>query len=136
MFNYTPSLYVKIPGNRQFIYRITSYIFHSSKTILCGNPRTTMNLHLNNKGATASPYLKPLFNLNSEYKCLPNLNLAFIPLFKILHNLTIFLEKSILCISLHYSFLHTVSYAACKSISIPHTTISLIPKSFPLFASL
>ena len=46
-------------------------------------------LHLKDKGSTASPYLYPLFALNSGYKCLPILTLAFISIFKILHYLTI-----------------------------------------------
>ena len=57
------------------------------------------SIHLSSKGAIASPYLIPLLTLNSEYNCLSNLTLTFISLFKILHNLTIFEGKPILCIS-------------------------------------
>ena len=53
------------------------------------------NTILNNKGAIASPVLKPFFflTLNSENECLPILTLEYISLFKILHNLTNFFGK-------------------------------------------
>ena len=46
-----------------------------------------------------------------------SLKSRYISLFKILHNLTNFSWKPDLCISLNISFLHTVLYAAWKSIN-------------------
>jgi hypothetical protein len=67
---------------------------------------------LNSKGVIASPCQKQLLTLYSEDSCLPILTLAYISLFKNLHNLTNFSGKLSLCISPHISFLHTVSYSA------------------------
>jgi hypothetical protein len=61
------------------------------------------NTILNSKRAICSPYVKPLSTLNLEDKCLSILILAYISLFKILHNLTKFWGKPPLCISLHIS---------------------------------
>ena len=48
------------------------------------------NTTLNSKGSIASPCLGTLLTLNSQDKCLPILTLAYISLFEILPNLTIF----------------------------------------------
>ena len=80
----------------------------STLDLLIGVSKTT----LNSKGVITSPCLKPLLTLHSEDSCLHILTLACISLFKNLHNLTNFSGKLSLCVSLHISFLHTVSYAA------------------------
>jgi hypothetical protein len=75
-------------------------------------PVTMSYTILSSQGIIASPCLKSLLTSNSEDKCLLILNLAYILFCKILHHLTYFGGKSILCISLNISFHHTVLYAA------------------------
>jgi len=55
---------------------------------------------INNKGANASPSLKPTLIIYSENKCLPILTLQYISLFKIQKKFTSFLGKPSICISL------------------------------------
>ena len=60
---------------------------HVSTSDLIAFSSTTVN----SAGAAESPCLKPMLSLSSEDKCSPVLTLAYISLFKILHNVT-FLE--------------------------------------------